>query len=1168
MADDPAGNEELANESDGNNDDQSAEGGGNSDGQLGEGYGNNEGQLGEGDENNGGQSDKGEGDSSDGTDTGDGAGGEEENGADTENGGNDGEGTDTGEDGAGDDIEAGEDEPVLPTQSVEVEIPVQWECEEDYENTELTEYTFRPTWDSNAWFYEEGADADSVPTITVSYTGQIITEEVSTEEELAAAFAAGLKKITLKADIALTETLWLPATADIELDGQGYSLLRGKSENELFIGTMISMDGEEYTEETYGTLTLKDITVDGRTPTDRAGAPVILDCGSLILEKDAVVRNNYNYGTYPSDEEDAETILDYGGGIQVYGKLSVTEESQITGNFADEFGGGVYLADGATLYLYADVIRENSVSEDAGYGADLYAARGSTIYYDSSIDMERDGFYLCEGVILICMQGKKASRTAEIDRHDDNVEIFISAAEGSGYDDKYLDALTKKLESEPYNYSVIPKMAQVDTSDLRDWYVYDHYDTASQCWGSESETDAYGKTVPKLWQSTYGDNPKRKYYPCTEKWYNDHSGAAVYTIADWLNKEEYKNTYDGYNLAQFKEHIYSRGTDMTFAGYGNPAYVDFMFYDPQSNGEKVVDFDIDSSQVIPHALSGMGFLVNAGVDNGLLYGYLVYYHYNGTSYAPGGNPTNLYICKLNGVNVEKFHGGTWDLKTIFRNLDESTLSEAGIQIEKSESIPSDWGSQMSIRIKVSPTKIDIWQQTKGATADIGETESVSLGVEDSGYSGFGPLVAYTSYNHNCEVASCFTYSNIHMYYTNSMEGSQNGLQPLEYADYTQEGTQKYFVNLFGKNFGLGYNNIDVESYLYQAFLKLMQVEGIALITDRETPFAEYLGESGESGSNLCEMDGNFQDDVDALAAKIAEYIGKQTTTYIQHKLPTEEQGEDGELINATPMHAVGNIWLESATEGGQIRGALQGNTFTGDGYKIQIRDDIAYYNEGRDKYTVRCDVIKPNGSVHSVDSSSDIPSFVVGTDPSQWPAGRYTVRQTIMGSYGESAVHGYAYFDLERPNHTHDWSESIEKEPSCTTTGRKTRSCSICGKTETVVIPANGHRPKDEWNTSETEHWHECIVCKEKFDIADHQFDKWSTNETGHWRECEICKEKFDIGDHQSEEWSKDENGHWHECVVCKEKYDTAEHQSEEWSKDENGHWHECVVCKEKYDTA
>lgn len=1030
----------------------------------------------------------------------------------------DGGSTSEGGDGTGADT----DEPVLSTQSVEVEIPVSWVCS-DYENTELTEYIFRPMWDNALWFYEAGETADSVPVITVSYF-KIVKEEVSTQEELAAAFAAGVDKITLTADIALTTTLRLPASADIELDGQGHSLLRGKEENRLFIGTMISMDGEDYTEETYGTLTLKNITVDGKTPTDDAGAPVILDCGNLILEKDAVVRDNYNYGTYPSGGEDAETILDYGGGIQVYGQMSVTEESLVTGNFADELGGGVYLASGATLYLYADKIRENSVSEDAGYGADLYAANGSTIYYDSSIDMERDGFYLCAGVILIYMQGQKAVRTADSDRQDNNVEIFISAAEGSGYDDKFLEALKRKLESD-YGYSVIPKMAQVDTSDLREWYAYDHYDTDAACWGTATDDDGYGNQVPKEWLSVYGDYPRRRYYSYSE-YYCANLGTIedpkpatkVYSIADWLNNADYQDTRNAYHLAQFKEHIYNHSPNMTFVGYGKPAYIDFMFYDPQSSGEKIVDFDINSSQVISHALSGMGFLVNTGLKDGKLYGYLVYYYYENSKRIPGDKPTMLYVFSLDGVDVESFHGGQCDFKSILKGADSDTeLRNRGItRIGDGVSIDSSqWDSRMSIRIQISPTKIEIRQQPGNAATDIVDVDPLSWTVEDKGCNGFGPLMAYTSYGHSCSLASCFTYSNIHMRYTNPIQANQNMLQPIEFADYTQGGTQKYFLNLFGTT-DQGYNNEGVETNLYQEYLKLMQTEGVALITDRETPFADYLGQSGEAGANLFELGrkGDGALDVDALAAKIAEYIGKQHTTYMEHKLLPDGSGE---LKNANPEQAVGNIWLESETDGGQVRAELQGDSFTDAGYKIKIRDDIAYYYGNRDDYNVTYEITKPNGDVLKLPDGDT--SFIVGKKYWEWPPGRYTVKQTITGSYGESTVHGYAYFDLKRTvgeNCSHVWGDLIrELEPSCTTEGRETRYCSICGMPRLVSIPALGHSISEEWEVNPIEHWHECSRCNEKFDVNFHQFGEWITDEEAteekngsRYRLCADCSYK------------------------------------------------------------
>ncbi len=485
-SEDPVGNGEDGSGDSGENDSGTEGGTGGSAG------GTEDGTDGNGEEGSG---DSGENDSgTEGSTGGNGDSGESESGSDGNEGGGDGEGgqgadgPQTGEGENPPDIEAGDgkdipaaEEPdtVLPADgdaSETVEIPVTWNCE-SYGTEESDSYIFVPEWDETKWSLAESGK-DTVPAIEVAYV--VPESEVSTEEELVAAFAAGCSQIMLTEDIFLTKTLYLPTGVDIILDGCGYSLLRGKvteegetaQSGETFSGIMIAMDGEGYTEDTYGTLTLKDITVNGGTEADRAGAPAILDRGNLILDEGAVVRNNYNYGTYPKEGEDEkEAVPDYGGGIQVYGELTLSPDVLVADNFADEFGGGVYLAEGATLYLYADVIADNRVGEGHGYGADLYAAPGSVIYYDPSVDMDREGFYICKGAILIPMG------TVQVDLPvDDRKEVYISVSEDSGYSEEEVAALKARLEE--LGYTIISnRRISIDTTDLRNWYVYDHYDT-------------------------------------------------------------------------------------------------------------------------------------------------------------------------------------------------------------------------------------------------------------------------------------------------------------------------------------------------------------------------------------------------------------------------------------------------------------------------------------------------------------------------------------------------------------------------------------------------------------------------------------------------------------------------------------------------------------------
>lgn len=144
----------------------------------------------------------------------------------------------------------------------ELMVPVTWECTEDYENTDLKTYTFKAVWDQTAYFYDE----ELTPTIEVRVVrrkaGGIL---VSTQEELADALAEGEPKILLENDISLTMTLTVPAFADTALDGQGFSLRRGEDENGTFMGPMIYLGGEDYTEDIYGMLTLSNIHIDGQT---------------------------------------------------------------------------------------------------------------------------------------------------------------------------------------------------------------------------------------------------------------------------------------------------------------------------------------------------------------------------------------------------------------------------------------------------------------------------------------------------------------------------------------------------------------------------------------------------------------------------------------------------------------------------------------------------------------------------------------------------------------------------------------------------------------------------------------------------------------------------------------------------------------------------------------
>lgn len=129
-------------------------------------------------------------------------------------------------------------------------------------------------------------------------------------------------------------------------------------------------------------------------------------------------------------------------------------------------------------------------------------------------------------------------------------------------------------------------------------------------------------------------------------------------------------------------------------------------------------------------------------------------------------------------------------------------------------------------------------------------------------------------------------------------------------------------------------------------------------------------------------------------------------------------------------------------------------------------------------------------------------------------------------------------------------------EPTCIENGTEAYwTCSECGKSfsdengqneisEPVVIPATGHTYGD-WKKDATGHWHECSVCGNKKDFAEHTPDKDAPTET-EGVVCTVCGYEIQPAtghEHTlSEDWTYDETYHWHACGGCSQQLDKAEH--------------------------
>lgn len=872
-----------------------------------------------------------------------------------------------------------------PEEQERIEVPVSWQCSQDYENTELDSYTFLPVVNAAGYAFAEEIQERPVILVrirmqeTVPDTAVYVSEQTALQE----AVNNGAEYVALETDIALSAALTIPSDASLILDGQGHSLLRGYGGDGQYDGVLLFLAGEPGAQEGQcADLTLKNCRVNGQSDNGRSGAPAVITYGRLKMDSGAVVENNYNYGTY-----EGEVIPDYGGGIQVFRELEIAEGALVTGNFADELGGGVYLADGAVLYLLADAVQGNLVGESDGFGSDIYACNGSTIYFAGSIVMDRENFYLCPNAVLINLD----QALMKLSDSDADIEIFLSISEGSGYSMDEVKAQLEQLgERLGKNIRILTARQAIDTTDLTEWYVYDHYDTNLNCWDPVDQQPANGK--PDAWETAYANSKHRKYYSYSEnRVYTPVN--PVYTISKWLDSTEYVGHT---RLSAFKEHIYTRThkgqPEMTFVGYGETPNVDFLYYDPQSNGEKVVNFDVDSSQVRTHTLAGNGFLVNTGVNGNNLNGYLVYY-----TYAADAVATRVSIRELRNINADNFHNGA--------------LSVASLPEVAGAVIPAGaWDTQMSIEIIAKPGSITVRQKPLAADGDVSKTTPLLTYqiTNPTGYSGFGPLVAYQS--HSCSMASSFTYSNLRMYFTNPKLEKDTLLNPFQDADFTQntpeKETRKYFLNLVGdaqhEGVPLDYNESSSFAH-YQAYLELMQREGVGLITDKHTPFEAYLGPSGAENSNLQEVTGSSgKPTVQELMEQLQSYLEKNTTT------AWNPDAFDPVLTPANSNVSAGNIWLADST-GAQIRDVIEEDMLDG-GYQITIRDDqISSNNTGE---AVKYFIQKP-GSVEFETLNVNGGSFEITENASDWPAGSYIVRQEI----GDSSVYGHAGFEVERPSY-------------------------------------------------------------------------------------------------------------------------------------------------------
>ncbi len=133
----------------------------------------------------------------------------------------------------------------------------------------------------------------------------------------------------------------------------------------------------------------------------------------------------------------------------------------------------------------------------------------------------------------------------------------------------------------------------------------------------------------------------------------------------------------------------------------------------------------------------------------------------------------------------------------------------------------------------------------------------------------------------------------------------------------------------------------------------------------------------------------------------------------------------------------------------------------------------------------------------------------------------------------DKAEHSFTWTKLDEDNHkgvcecgyevivAHVWDEGeVTKQPTCTTEGEKTYTCTVCGETKVEKIPVTEHAYAEEWVSTDPEgHYHTCKVCGAAGEKSAHVYI-WEQDEDAgkHYGVCEDCDYTTEAQEHEWDE--------------------------------------------------
>ena len=145
---------------------------------------------------------------------------------------------------------------------------------------------------------------------------------------------------------------------------------------------------------------------------------------------------------------------------------------------------------------------------------------------------------------------------------------------------------------------------------------------------------------------------------------------------------------------------------------------------------------------------------------------------------------------------------------------------------------------------------------------------------------------------------------------------------------------------------------------------------------------------------------------------------------------------------------------------------------------------------------------------------------------------------------------------------------------TCTTAGKKVRTCTVCQKEDSTEIPILDHKwDLEKYDSDETYHWYKCADCGEAKEKQSHSYDHVCDPD------CNVCGKERTV--HEYKDYAYNEQNHWRICVHCQTPEAPTQHEFEnacdtkcdlcgkiretehawEIKKNTTTHWNECTVC-------